>query len=575
MNFSRIMGRFFPWLAAIMLLQASCNQRATPSIGQQTNGNGHADPITPDALYGDLYHQVQWQKVFPDGKTFVDCTPKRSPGDIMYDYRTMKGEGFNLRKFVHDNFNVPDIPTVLEISVEKDIRKHIESLWPILTRQPGTVASGSSLLPLPYPYIVPGGRFREVYYWDSYFTMLGLKVSGQVELIEYMVRNFAHLINQYGHIPNGNRTYYLSRSQPPFFGMMLALLAEAKADVKVYDTYLDALEKEYLYWMDGDKSLQSGKTSNKVVKTKEGYYLNRYFDERNDARPESYREDLLAAAAGVGEAISAKEFSTKKARDSVAVKRKMFILRNLRSGAESGWDFSSRWFKDPQKLHTIRVTQLIPVDLNCLLYFNERLLHTHYLRRGDTVKANAYGKWAAERAEAILKYCFDETTGFFYDYDFRNEKVTGQVTAAGLFPLYFLDRDMLGNRVEQVARVVRKHLLAPGGLLTTTIVSGQQWDAPNGWAPLQWMAVSGLDKCGQKDLAREIATRWIRMNKDVFARTGKMMEKYNVINTSIEAGGGEYPGQDGFGWTNGVLLALMEKYDARLSGHASSSNIKL
>jgi alpha,alpha-trehalase len=188
-------------------------------------------------------------------------------------------------------------------------------------------------------------------------------------------------------------------------------------------------------------------------------------------------------------------------------------------------------------------------------------LQKQFHHRGDTIKANAYKRWADERAEAILKYCYNEATGFFSDYNFHENRIIDRITAAGLFPLYFLDPELLKDKTEGVARVVEKHLLAPGGLLTTNITSGQQWDAPNGWAPLQWMAVCGLERCGKQALAREIAKRWIKLNAGVFERTGKLMEKYNVVDTKLEAGGGEYPGQDGFGWTNGVLLALMEKYE--------------
>src|SRR5215467_11904544 len=230
------------------------------------------NPAPPDQVYGELFREVQMQRIFPDGKTFVDCTPKRNPKDIVHDYEQQKGPQFNLKKFVEDNFDLPVTPQLNYITKEKDIVAHIKNLWGVLRRQPDTVGlpptpsgggggvketsptgggkEGASLLPLPYPYIVPGGRFREVYYWDSYFTMLGLKESGEMVMIENMVDNFAYLINTYGHIPNGNRTYYLGRSQPPFFSVMVELLAEAKGD-SVYQEFLPAMEKEYAFWMDG------------------------------------------------------------------------------------------------------------------------------------------------------------------------------------------------------------------------------------------------------------------------------------------------------------------------------------
>ncbi len=120
--------------------------------------------------------------------------------------------------------------------------------------------------------------------------------------------------------------------------------------------------------------------------------------------------------------------------------------------------------------------------------------------------------------------------------------------------------DYLSLLAKQASEKITSLLLKDGGVTTTANTTGQQWDAPNGWAPLQWMTIWGLDRCGQRVLARDIAKRWIKLNVDVFKRTGKLMEKYNVVDTHLEAGGGEYGGQDGFGWTNGVLLALIKKY---------------
>ena len=131
------------------------------------------------------------------------------------------------------------------------------------------------------------------------------------------------------------------------------------------------------------------------------------------------------------------------------------------------------------------------------------------------------------------------------------------------FSLLKLSNKDLILKAGKAAAVVKRDLLKPGGVVTSVNQTGQQWDAPNAWAPLQWMTIVGFEKCGQKALAKDIATRWIKLNTDVYNRTGKLMEKYNVVDTKLEAGGGEYPGQDGFGWTNGVLLALIKKYGAQ------------
>jgi alpha,alpha-trehalase len=499
---------------------------------------------TPDQVYGALFTDVQMSKIFPDGKTFVDCVPKRNPKDIVKDYLAVKNNPaikFSLKLFVEDNFELPKTPQLNYITQEKDVVMHIKNLWGILKRDADKSVEGSSLLALPYPYIVPGGRFREIYYWDSYFTMLGLKESGETDMIENMIKNFAYLIETYGHIPNGNRSYYIGRSQPPFFGAMVQLLASIKGD-EVYITYLSALEKEYNFWMDGATKLKPGQVYRRVVKLKDGTILNRYWDDSNVPRQESYREDVMTAA--------------KSGRNKIE------MYKQLRAGAESGIDFSSRWFADGKNIITIQTTNTIAVDLNVLLYNLELTIAKAKLIKGDEVSSNEFRKQANTRQVAIDKYCWNKQLNFYTDYNFRTQHILNTITPAGMYPFCFFESkpDYLSLLARKASVDVRMKLLKDGGIVTTMNNTGQQWDAPNGWAPLEWMTIWGLDRCGQKDLAKDIAQRWMKLNNDVFLRTGKLMEKYNVVNTHLDAGGGEYPGQDGFGWTNGVLLALIKKY---------------
>ncbi len=515
---------------------------------------------TPDELYGDLFKDVQMKRIFPDGKTFVDCTPKRAIKDIMYDFGLHKGPNLDLKKFVEDNFNLPQSPNIKYVTKEKDVVAHINSLWSVLKRQPDKASEGSSLLPLPHPYIVPGGRFREVYYWDSYFTMLGLKESGELQSIENMVDNFAYLIETYGHIPNGNRTYYLSRSQPPFFALMVELLATIKGN-DVFKKYLPALQREYDYWMHGADGLKNGEAAHGVVKLRNGDVLNRYWDESNTPRQESYREDVLTADTFAMEKMAVIRFASKQAEDAMRRQLHEEAYHHLRAGAASGIDFSSRWFADQQHIYTIRTGDFIPVDLNALLCQLETTLSKAFQLSGDDAKAVAFTKQANLRAGLINKYCWNNQAGYYCDYDAVNDKVMDIITPAGMYPFCVLPANMLTGKMDKAAETLSKTLLKEGGIVSTTNHTGQQWDAPNGWAPLQWMSIWGLDRNGQQALAKDIATRWVKLNIAVFNRTGKLMEKYNVENTHLDAGGGEYPSQDGFGWTNGVLLALMKKYE--------------
>jgi alpha,alpha-trehalase len=500
---------------------------------------------TPDQVYGELFKDVQMSKIFPDGKTFVDCVPKRNPKEIVKDYLAVKKNPaikFSLALFIKENFELPPAPPALNyIQQEKEVVMHIKNLWSTLRREPDKKIEGSSLLPLPYPYIVPGGRFREIYYWDSYFTMLGLKESGETEMIENMIKNFAYLIDTYGHIPNGNRSYYLGRSQPPFFAAMVQLLASIKGE-SIYLSFLPALEKEYAFWMDGVEKIKPGQAYRRVVKLKDGSILNRYWDDSRVPRQESWREDVETAA--------------KSGRN------KTEIYKHLRAGAESGMDFSTRWFADAKNIFTIQTTHYIPVDLNSLLYNLELTLSKAQQIAGRDSLANEFRKKANRRIIAIDKYCWNARYNFYTDYNFKTQRIVDIITPAGIYPFCFFESrpDYMSLLARKSAEVIKTKLLKNGGIVTTENNSGQQWDAPNGWAPLQWMTIWGLDRNGQKELAADIAKRWIKLNNEVYQRTGKLMEKYNVVDTHLEAGGGEYPGQDGFGWTNGVLLALIAKY---------------
>lgn len=486
-----------------------------------------------------LFEDVQMQRIFPDGKTFVDCTPKISPQEINNLYLAKKDQpGFDLKSFVLYHFEVPKSVAVnYQSNTKLSVEENIEQLWPVLSRQPDPKAG--TLITLQSSYIVPGGRFGEIYYWDSYFTMLGLKESGKFEMIENMVKNFSYLIDTVGYIPNGNRTYFLGRSQPPFYSLMVRLLAEVKGKT-VLKEYLPQLIKEYNFWMNGAGELnEKNHAQHRVVKMHDGEKMNRYWDEHDTPRPESYREDV--------------ELTNQSYQPPSA------LYRHLRAAAESGWDFSCRWFKDEKDFGSIHTTEIIPVDLNCLLYHLEETISSAYQLSNEKELEIKFNKLATDRRAAINKYCWNTEQGFYFDYDFVQQQQKKVWTLAGAVPLFFNLADR--ENVSVVAKNIEHSFLKAGGVVTSLYATEQQWDAPNGWAPLQWMTISGLEKYGFNELAKEIAKRWIKLNTDVFRRTGKLMEKYNVIDTHLEAGGGEYEGQDGFGWTNGVFLALKKKYN--------------
>lgn len=494
---------------------------------------------SPAELFGELFVAVQTQAVFPDSKTFVDRIPRSAPSAIMTAYRQQRSTAdFDLRAFIEQHFAAPiPVNTGYRSESDRDVREHIDALWGELTRRPDEVRPHASLIALPYPYVVPGGRFLEIYYWDSYFTMLGLMRSGRYDLLVSMLDNFAHLIDRFGRIPNGNRTYYLSRSQPPFFAAMVELLVQRQGD-KAYRRYLPQLAREYAFWMEGAETLRPGTASGRVIKLRDGTILNRYWDDRATPREESYREDVATA--------------------SRVDRPPHEVYRNLRAAAESGWDFSSRWLGAAGRLESIRTVEFAPIDLNSLLFNLERTLAKAYLSVGQDVAAHHMEARAQRRRSALHAYFWNSEVGLFMDLDWTSETQSSAITAAALYPFFF--GAAAPEHVRPTAVAVGEHLLAAHGLLTTSRSTGQQWDAPNGWAPLQWIAVAGLRRYGEDALAERIARRWIVKNIAVFRDTGKLLEKYNVL-ADTPAGGGEYPNQDGFGWTNGVLRELLALYE--------------
>lgn len=482
---------------------------------------------------GDLFKDVQLRKIFPDSKFFVDCIPRTDPEIIIAEYEKLRYEkNFDLKLFVTTHFILPAESKTDYLSANKPLVQHLNDLWTYLKRT--TSVHGGTLISLPFPYIIPGGRFREVFYWDSYFTMLGLQVSGHTDLIHSMVDNFGFMLDEFGFIPNGNRTYFLGRSQPPFFSFMVELLANEKGE-QIMLHYLPQLEKEYEFWMNGSNELSfSNNIHRRVALLPDGSIMNRYWDDKEYARPEAFYEDSTIA---------------KKSGRSVNE-----MHRHLRAACESGWDFSSRWIRDGQNNESIEAGNIIPVDLNCLLLHLEEVLLKIYSNKQDGKRILLFEKAIQTRKAAIQKYFWSKAEGFYIDYHFIDHTHTGKLTLAASYPLFC--RVATQEQANSVAQHLEQKFLHEGGLITTLVNTGQQWDAPNGWAPLQWISYKGLYQYGFSNLANIIRKRWMKNCEKVYDETGKMMEKYNVADITVKAGGGKYPNQDGFGWTNGIYLAM-------------------
>ncbi|MEP7347978.1 MAG: trehalase family glycosidase, partial [Gemmatimonadaceae bacterium] len=470
--FIRLISRA-TWSVAALVVATGCGTKADSRPSGATASSVSESRYDPPRDLGVLFHDVQMAAIFPDSKTFADARPLQPPKEILARYQAERtSPGFELKTFAEKYFEIPR-PVGQEVRLDTLLQMpdHIRALWPVLMRAADTVDARSTLIPLPNPYIVPGGRFREVYYWDSYFTMVGLVASGKADVVRSMLDNFAHLINTVGHIPNGNRTYYLSRSQPPYFAAMVGLYAEA-TDTARSLAYLSALEKEHAFWMDGADRLTPNAAFRRVVKLTDGALLNRYWDDLPRPRPEAYKEDYALA-------------------QSVPDSSREALYRNLKATAESGWDFSSRWMRDPKDLKTLETTDLVPVDLNSLLYNLEQTIAAFRKFRagaGDDTVAARFAAFADARRRALLAHAYDSTGGFFFDVRWRTgERVTDRPTLAAAAPLFFGLATPAQGRA--TAARLERDFLKPGGFVTTLIASGQQWDAPNGWPPLEWLTI--------------------------------------------------------------------------------------
>lgn len=493
----------------------------------------------PDELLGELFHDVQTQGIYPDGKTFVDLVPRKRARLIQQEYALLKQDpNFELREFIGRHFY--ELAATLhkdelfEADPKATIDQHITQLWRQLERR--NRRTRGSLLALPYNYVVPGGRFNEQFYWDSYFIMLGLAAEGEWKKVEDMIKNCAFMIRKYGYIPTANRTYFLSRSQPPFFALMVRLLAEHKGK-KALREYLPLLLAEYRFWMRGRLKLEETEhfAYRRIVQMPNHSFLNRYYDDKVAPRPESHREDTLTAS-------EAKRRETDR------------LYLHLRAAAESGWDFSSRWFSNPKDIRTIHTADIIPVDLNSLLYILEETIADAYRSSFRPIMARRYRNRANRRKDSMNKYLWSPKREFYMDYNFHKKKRTGVLSLAAVFPLYAGIASEA--QAHAVAERLRADFLKPGGLVTTLEESGQQWDSPNGWAPLQWVAIEGLRRYGYHDLADDVRDYWMELVENVYKNSHKLVEKYNVCGGDGLGGGGEYVLQDGFGWTNGVYVAL-------------------
>lgn len=413
------------------------------------------------------------------------------------------------------------------------------------------------LLYLPGDYVVPGGRFNELYGWDSYFILLGLLADNEVELAQSLTDQLLYQVEHYGAVLNANRTYFLGRSQPPFLGRMVLKLYEHIQDLAWLKSALPTLEQYYDYWLSAPHiDLDSGLSH--FYATGEGPAPEVIVSERDEAgRTHFDRVRYFYRHQPVS------DYDVSLFYDAEADELTDLFYKGDRSMRESGFDPTDRFGP-----FSVDIMHYLPVCLNALLYQMEvDIAQVHALigtaQGGD--RSEVIAQWTARaeaRNQAINTYLWDEPSGLYLDYQVTQKRRRYYEFASTFYPLW------VGCASPQQAQAVVDNLSrfeAPGGLRTSNHISGSQWDAPFGWAPLQLIAVEGLQRYGHFEAAKRLAKRFITMVVEDFERTGSLLEKYDVEacsgQVSDEIQYGYSSNEIGFGWTNGVVLALLAILD--------------
>ncbi|KAK4635912.1 Trehalase [Fulvia fulva] len=611
-----------------------------------TNGSVTAPCESPLYCQGEILREIQLAGAFEDSKTYVDLPTIRPLDEVIAAFgelskplsnntelndflstyfgeagselREVDPESLQTNATFRENVNNTDIREFLEIVID---------IWPELTREyagdtDNCTECVSSFIPLNRTFVVAGGRFREPYYWDSYWILLGLlRTQGSfTEIALNTIENFADLVNRFGFVPNGARQYYLNRSQPPVLALMVEAYVEYTNDTSVLGQLLPTLEREYSFW-----------TTNRSVDVEvDGttYTLNRYAVENNQPRPESYTEDYHTATNTSYYAESGIIYPATELNESQIAQ----LYSDLASGAESGWDYTSRWISNPSDaiedvyfpLRSLNTANIIPVDLNSILYANEIAIADFHTLTGNSSAASAWTTLANTRSEAMAAIMWDQDQWSYYDYNLTSSRrqtfITTSANAsinetfnapagqqhfthiAQFYPFWTgAAPPYLKNNPSAILHafepIINELSRFPGVPAATNLETEQQWDEPNVWPPLTYILIAGLlntpptfgeedpSYIATQDLALEIAQRYLDSAFCTWRETGgstsslptleniepdndfdgAIFEKYDSTDVTAFGGGGEYTVQTGFGWTNGVLLWVGDLFGGNLT----------
>ncbi|KAI1456949.1 glycoside hydrolase family 37 protein [Annulohypoxylon moriforme] len=619
---------------------------ASPIVvyGLYHNGSTISPCDSPLYCQGDVLKQIELAQPFSDSKTFVDLPTKAPLDDVLAAFNKLTkplSNNTELNNFLSTYFGdagselaqvsrdqLETNPAFLEKvndSVIKQFVQKVIDIWPDLTRTYVGAANCTgcvdSFIPVNRTFVVAGGRFREPYYWDSFWIIEGLLRTGGsfTRISRNIIENFLDLVDQFGFVPNGARVYYLNRSQPPLLTQMVKTYIDYTNDTSLLERALPLLIKEHNFWIENRTvAIHSGNRT---------FHLTRYGVQNTEPRPESYREDYITANNKSYYSSSSGIIypETHALNDSDKAK----LYANLASGAESGWDYNSRWIATPSDaandvyfpLRSLNTANVIGVDLNSILYANEMTISTYLNRAQNSPLATEFEEMAKNRSAAMYSLMWNGKYMSYFDYNLTSGSQNVYVPSdpdttpeqkadapegyqiffhvaqfypfwLGAAPAELRDNPLAVKLVFQ--RVSDLLSQKYGAVAATNYMTGQQWDQPNVWPPLMYVLMKGLLETpatfGQEDpsyvatqdLSLELAQRYLDSTFCTWRATGGstdetpqlegfgpgdtgiMFEKYADNSTNVAGGGGEYEVVEGFGWTNGVLIWAVDMFANKL-----------
>lgn len=634
-------------MASIRSLTAALIVSVPLVTGIFINGSVIAPCDSPIYCYGDLLREVELARPFEDSKTFVDLPTTRPLNEVLAAFANLSRPIENntaLNDFLSQYFGqagseLEEVPTDelqtqpdflgnVNSSVVEDFTRQVIDIWPDLTRR--YVGAGNcsdcvnSFIPVNRTFVVAGGRFREPYYWDSFWIIEGLlRTQGSfTQIAENIIENFLDLVEEIGFVPNGARRYYENRSQPPLLTQMVRVYVEYTQNYTLLERALPILEQEYEFWVN-NRTVTLERAGRNIS-------LNHYAVLNTQPRPESYYEDYQTANNRTYFNTEGKQFNATKPLNET---EKATLYSNLASGAESGWDYSSRWIANPSDavndnyfpLRSLNTIEIIPVDLNSILYYNEITIAEFHRHQGNYSAAREWAGRAANRSEAMTTLLWSPEHYSYFDYNLTSHSQNiytlaqenstqlstsgapeGQQVAFQVSQFYPFWTGAAPDSIKNDPTAMR-HVYArveelleerDGGVSTTNLVTGQQWDEPNVWPPLQYILMKGLlntplevsedddeqtsqDYVWTQDLALRLAQRYLDSLYCTWRSTGgatdevpqlpnasgngTIFEKYSDEAINARGGGGEYAVVEGFGWSNGVLIWAVDQFGQRLT----------